>query len=163
MGTSKQLLNHRLDYIFFFIFLFAFLKGENMGEESGPKVKKWTYVNGEYVGDGVNGKRHGKGKYTWTTGEKFKGRWDAGLREGKGHLSYTVGTRHPVQGTVSRVEKRPRRVDHLVGQHAAYGRARRRRLANSSSQYHLQAHRVSHLANHRQHPRKSHFARERET
>ena len=48
----------------------------------------------EYVGEGVNGKRHGKGKYTWTTGEKFQGQWATGLREGKGHLSYTVGTVH---------------------------------------------------------------------
>ena len=48
----------------------------------------------EYYGEVERGKRHGKGKYTWTTGEEFNGHWATGARIGKGHLNYAVGTTH---------------------------------------------------------------------
>ena len=36
---------------------------------------KIEYSNGFYVGDVVNGNKHGKGKYYWSSGVKYDGDW----------------------------------------------------------------------------------------
>lgn len=62
-----------------------------------------NYNNGYYTGEltsdlspGGNtikyGYRHGKGTYTWTTGEKFEGQWKYGKRSGYGKFTAADGT-----------------------------------------------------------------------
>jgi len=54
--------------------------------------KTVTYSNGTYVGDIVDGKRHGKGKYTFDNGAVYEGDWENGLRDGTGVLTTSTYT-----------------------------------------------------------------------
>ena len=50
-----------------------------------------NYVNGEYDGPYINGKRVGKGKFTWRNGETFEGRWKNDKRNGHGEWRDEAG------------------------------------------------------------------------
>ena len=45
---------------------------------------KIIYNNAEYIGEVVNGKRHGKGKIIYNDGREYEGEWDNNLRTGTG-------------------------------------------------------------------------------
>lgn len=51
------------------------------------------YDNGDvYVGETLNGKRHGKGKYTYADGTFYEGEYMNDKRHGKGKYTYADGT-----------------------------------------------------------------------
>jgi hypothetical protein len=56
---------------------------KGLAQGKGVAVGKDTYV-----GQFKEGLPHGKGKYTWSTGEIYHGNWKGGLREGKGKYSF---------------------------------------------------------------------------
>jgi len=67
-------------------------KVQTQGTTDGnKKIKRIEYKNGTYEGETVDGKRHGKGKYTWTDGEKYEGEYVNGKRTGKGKYYYANG------------------------------------------------------------------------
>ena len=49
------------------------------------------YTNGTYEGTILNGKRHGKGKYTWDVGDVYEGDWKDDKRIGKGKYTWPNG------------------------------------------------------------------------
>lgn len=60
--------------------------------------KEWNYNNGDkYVGESLNGKRHGMGLYIWESGNAWYGEWKDGKKNGKGIAmwydgGYKIGT-----------------------------------------------------------------------
>ena len=57
----------------------------------------YTYASGaKYVGEYMNGLKHGQGTYTWGNGEfngdKYVGEYKDGLRHGQGTYTYADGT-----------------------------------------------------------------------
>jgi hypothetical protein len=44
------------------------------------------YYGGVYEGNWKNGKRHGKGKYTYAGGVVYEGNWENNMGHGKGKL-----------------------------------------------------------------------------
>ena len=46
----------------------------------------WTYSGNKYEGDFLNGRRHGKGTYTWAHGWKYEGEWDNHRMHGQGTI-----------------------------------------------------------------------------
>ena len=48
----------------------------------------------EYVGQLLNGKRHGNGKVTWANGDEYSGEWQYGDREGKGEYTFQNGNKY---------------------------------------------------------------------
>ena len=48
-------------------------------------------TNGIYEGELENGKRHGKGKYTYSNGDEYDGEWENDMRHGKGKHTYEDG------------------------------------------------------------------------
>jgi hypothetical protein len=53
---------------------------------------KYTWFNGDvYEGDFVDGMRTGKGKLTWANGDVYEGDWVDGKRTGKGKLIWANG------------------------------------------------------------------------
>ncbi|MBN1387076.1 MAG: hypothetical protein JW965_01430 [Bacteroidales bacterium] len=62
------------------------LKGEYRGECKRGLANGYGEAQGEdyYIGDFKKGYPHGNGVYTWSTGEKYEGEWDMGLRDGEG-------------------------------------------------------------------------------
>ena len=54
-----------------------------------------TYANGEhYVGDFVNGKRHGIGRMEYLNGDVYEGSYNMGKRHGQGIMTYAAGSRY---------------------------------------------------------------------
>ena len=68
-------------------------KGVYVGEEIDGKRHGQgtvTYSNGKkYVGEFKNGKKHGQGTFTWSDGEKYEGEWKDGEFHGQGKLVVT--------------------------------------------------------------------------
>lgn len=58
------------------------------------------YSNGKYTGYFKNGKRNGKGTYTYTDGSKYVGEWEDGMFNGKGTL--TTPTKYKYVGEFSK-------------------------------------------------------------
>eukprot|EP00984_Skeletonema_dohrnii_P022531 scaffold11656_cov85-Skeletonema_dohrnii-CCMP3373.AAC.2 len=58
------------------------------------RVCKGIWWNGkiEYEGDLVNGKPHGRGKWTYSNGAVYEGEWKNGKKHGKGKWTYSHGT-----------------------------------------------------------------------
>ena len=46
-----------------------------------------------YDGQWQNGRKHGKGSYTWRDGEKYEGQWKGDQRNGEGNVTRVDGTR----------------------------------------------------------------------
>ena len=68
----------------------GFAAGWRIGSADTKEVSdgfhKTDYDNGRYEGYYKNGKRNGKGTYTWSDGEKYTGQWKDGDMHGKGVL-----------------------------------------------------------------------------
>lgn len=64
------------------------------GEKATSTVerKKLSYHNGDYVGDVVAGKKHGKGVMHYLDGTRYEGQWQNDKRHGKGTLYYSNGS-----------------------------------------------------------------------
>lgn len=55
---------------------------------------KETYADGStYVGEKLNGLRHGKGVFTYTDGGIYDGDWKFGSMDGYGVLYYSSGAK----------------------------------------------------------------------
>ena len=64
-------------------------KEKDASNKSAPQAefKRIEYDGGDvYEGETRNGKRHGKGKYTWADGDTYEGDWRDGKRCGRGKL-----------------------------------------------------------------------------
>ncbi len=71
------------------------------GEPDAPhnELPKITYPEGEYVGEIVNGKRHGKGVMYYGIGDKlhrvkYDGEWKDDMHHGHGVINYDNGTKY---------------------------------------------------------------------
>ena len=58
---------------------------------NAPKQVRQEYKDGVYEGGLVDGKRNGKGKYTWNNGDVYEGDFVQDKRTGKGKLSWSNG------------------------------------------------------------------------
>ena len=57
--------------------------------------KKVIFDNGDsYLGELLDGKLHGHGKYIWKEGSKYIGNWINGLKHGRGIIFFPNGTRY---------------------------------------------------------------------
>ena len=64
-------------------------------DKSAPQAefKRIEYDGGDvYEGETRNGKRHGKGKYTWSDGSFYDGEWKDGKKDGNGKQSHPDGS-----------------------------------------------------------------------
>lgn len=64
-------------------------------DKSAPQAefKRIEYDGGDvYEGETRNGKRHGKGKYTWSDGSFYDGDWKDGKKDGNGKQSHPDGS-----------------------------------------------------------------------
>ena len=64
-------------------------EAKGSSDKSAPQAefKRIEYDGGDvYEGETRNGKRHGKGKYTWADGDTYEGDWKDGKRCGRGKL-----------------------------------------------------------------------------
>lgn len=69
-----------------------FVEGEV--EEVGT-IQEINYADdSKYLGNIVNGKRHGDGTYTWTNGDEYTGEWKEDKRHGRGTFVWTNGNRY---------------------------------------------------------------------
>ena len=73
-------------------------KGVYVGEEIDGKRHGQgtvTYSNGKkYVGEFKNGKKHGQGTQTWSNGKKYVGEFKNGKRNGQGTMTYSDGRKY---------------------------------------------------------------------
>ena len=73
-------------------------KGVYVGEEIDGKRHGQgtvTYSNGKkYVGEFKNGKKHGQGTQTWTSGDKYVGEFKDGKYHGQGTYTYHSGGKY---------------------------------------------------------------------
>lgn len=63
-------------------------------QEDPDAPQEITYPEGKYVGQIVDGKRHGRGVFTWTNGSKYDGEWANGKCNGKGVYTWADGDRY---------------------------------------------------------------------
>ena len=62
-------------------------KNQNEQPQSDINFKRVEYDGGDvYEGEILNGKRHGRGTYTWADGDTYEGDWMDGKRCGRGKL-----------------------------------------------------------------------------
>lgn len=62
-------------------------KNQNEQPQSDINFKRVEYDGGDvYEGEILNGKRHGRGTYTWANGDTYEGEWKNGKRCGRGKL-----------------------------------------------------------------------------
>ena len=73
------------------------------GTHYNGAVSGWaeiTYSSGnKYAGDVAGGKRHGEGTFTWTSGARYKGKWNSDVMEGAGEYRYGADTYPYISGT----------------------------------------------------------------
>lgn len=65
-------------------------------------MARQEFNNGFYEGDIVDGKRHGKGTYTWNDGQKYTGEWRNGDRTGYGKYYWADGAVYEGQYTLNK-------------------------------------------------------------
>ncbi len=53
-----------------------------------------TLDDGAYDGEFKNGKREGRGIYTWDNGDKYDGEWKNGERSGRGVFTWSDGDKY---------------------------------------------------------------------
>ena len=49
------------------------------------------YSSSEYIGQVLNGKKHGIGRLVYNSGRKYEGQWESDLRHGQGKEQYANG------------------------------------------------------------------------
>ena len=54
----------------------------------------WNTGDMEYVREYEDGKKHGKGRYTWSDGGIYVGNWKDGKEHGQGTYTSPVGTKY---------------------------------------------------------------------
>ena len=54
--------------------------------------QKIVYTNGEYDGEWLNGRYHGKGKFSFSNGETYEGDWVNSKRQGRGKSKFASGS-----------------------------------------------------------------------
>ena len=54
----------------------------------------WNTVNMEYLGKYKDGKKHGKGRYTWSDGGIYVGNWKEGKQHGQGTYTTPAGRKY---------------------------------------------------------------------
>tara|TARA_Y100000294_G_scaffold37191_1_gene32779 strand:+ start:177 stop:635 length:459 start_codon:yes stop_codon:yes gene_type:complete len=54
----------------------------------------WNTGDMEYVGEYKDGKKHGKGRYTWSDGGIYIGNWKDGKEHGQGTYTSPAGTKY---------------------------------------------------------------------
>ena len=59
---------------------------------TAQSIERVVYDNGVYEGSLVDGEKHGKGKYTWKSGDVYEGDWVDDRRTGKGKYTWKSGT-----------------------------------------------------------------------
>ena len=59
--------------------------------ENRPSIITKNYLNGNYKGDYLNGKREGKGIYIYNNGDKYEGEYKNDLKNGYGVYTYKNG------------------------------------------------------------------------
>jgi len=64
---------------------------KSTSSNSSAPIQKKTYNNGVYEGQFLNDKRHGRGKYTFQSGEVYDGEWRDGDRNGYGKCRWANG------------------------------------------------------------------------
>ena len=73
-------------------------KGVYVGEEIDGKRHGQgtvTYSNGKkYVGEFKNGKKHGQGTQTWSDGDKYEGEHKDGKKDGQGTYTWSDGSKY---------------------------------------------------------------------
>ena len=57
----------------------------------GNQNQVLNFDNGTYKGDVVDGKKHGKGVYTFNSGNKYEGDYKDDVMEGKGRFYFKDG------------------------------------------------------------------------
>ena len=70
-------------------------EAKGSSDKSAPQAefKRIEYDGGDvYEGETRNGKRHGKGKYTWSDGSFYDGEWKDDRKDGNGKQSHPDGT-----------------------------------------------------------------------
>ncbi|MGN1444412.1 MAG: hypothetical protein ACI4XE_11250, partial [Acutalibacteraceae bacterium] len=68
-------------------------KNQNEQPQSDINFKRLELDGGDvYEGETRNGKRHGKGKYTWSDGSFYDGEWKDDRKDGNGKQSHPDGT-----------------------------------------------------------------------
>ena len=59
------------------------------------EIKTIHYSNGDkFMGDILNGKKHGRGIYTWANGSEYNGEWYDDRQQGHGSFTYTTGSKY---------------------------------------------------------------------
>lgn len=58
------------------------------------EVQTISYQNGEYHGETLDGKQHGKGVCRYDDGRVYSGQWRLGLRHGEGTITWPSGMRY---------------------------------------------------------------------
>lgn len=82
LGRSRRSLNTSSEYITL----------NYCGETHRVKGETIQYSNGcVYIGEVVNGKRHGKGRLSWPTGDVYEGNFSEDLIHGKGKYVHASG------------------------------------------------------------------------
>jgi hypothetical protein len=64
---------------------------QNMMNDGYTGKGTWTSSVGEYVGEWKDGKEHGQGTYTWSSGTKYVGEYKDGKHHGKGTKTWGKG------------------------------------------------------------------------
>ena len=59
--------------------------------ENKPSNIKKEYYNGKYIGDFINNKRQGKGKYIYNNGDIYEGEYKEDLKDGYGTYKFVNG------------------------------------------------------------------------
>ena len=66
---------------------------KNIIKDFNNKIKTKRYKNGDYyIGELLNEKREGKGRYIYENGNYYEGEWSNNLKHGKGILYYKDGS-----------------------------------------------------------------------
>ena len=74
----------------FLLLVMATVFGLARADATAPPTLQ--YKNGDtYVGETLQGERHGQGTYTFQDGKQYVGTWQHGLRHGQGTLTFPNG------------------------------------------------------------------------
>ena len=74
---------------------FAFSQTTNSNPTEIKIDSTYTFANGDkYVGEWMNGKKHGQGTYTWANGDKYVGEFKDSKNHGQGTFTWANGDKY---------------------------------------------------------------------